>query len=84
MKFLLLALLGVAVSGCATQKIVDYNATPADNCSIVAEQMMQDGALRGYNLGLQKAVYHDTYTDCVKSNATHDIKAALSTRVGNG
>jgi hypothetical protein len=84
MKFLFLTLLGVAVSGCAAEKIVNNDATPAESCSMVAEQTMQDGAMRGYNLGLQKAVYHDAYADCVKMNASHDIKAAINTRVGNG
>jgi hypothetical protein len=84
MKYLLLSLLGVAVSGCATENIANYNAKPAESCSIAAKQLMQEGAMKGYSLGVQKAVYQYTYDDCVKSHAAYDIKEVKSIRVGTG
>ena len=73
MKFWQVALLGAVLSGCATQKSAGYRGTPADRCSMVAQQRMQDGALIGYEEGLQKAIYRDTYADCVKWDAAHAI-----------
>jgi hypothetical protein len=73
MKFWLVTLLNVAMSGCATQTTVAYRGNPMDRCSMVAEQRERDGAANGYDQSLQKAVYRDTYADCVKWNAAHDI-----------
>ena len=74
MKFWTMALLGVALGGCAGQQTAGYRRAPADHCSMVAEQRMQDGGLMGYDEQLQKAIYRDTYADCVRWDTAHAIK----------
>jgi hypothetical protein len=72
MKLWLVTLMSVAVSGCANENIA-YRGNPMDRCSMVAEQRERDGALNGYDPSLRKAVYRDTYADCVKWDAKHGI-----------
>ena len=74
MKFWLVALLGAAVSGCASPQTDAYRGNPMDRCSMVADQRMRDGAANGYDEPLQRAVFRDTYADCVKWNAAHTIE----------
>lgn len=63
----------IALAGC-TSTSAEVRIRPDDECSIIAEQRMRDGALNGYDQKLQKAVYDHTYTDCVRWNAAHSIR----------
>ena len=74
MKFSILVILSTALGGCAAQHTAVYRGTPADHCAMVAQQRMEDGGLMGYDEQLQKAIYRDTYADCVRWDSAHAIK----------
>jgi hypothetical protein len=76
MKFWPIALLGLVESGCATHETVTYQEKAMDRCSIVAEQRMQDGALNGYNEGMQKRAYVGALADCKKWESSYRMLIA--------
>jgi hypothetical protein len=73
MKLRGVLLASIALAGCASTN-VEISNRPDDECAIVAEQRMRDGALNGYDPQLQKAAYEHTYADCVRWNAAHSIR----------